>query len=105
MMQKRKIEEFVGWAKRQKLASALLPWIPPTINDYLGQPSIEIAFVVTQQHHGAATATPEATLVVGSAGYWQDPVPVLPASSPSCIRHAEGRRLSMTATRTDATTS
>ena len=38
MMQKRKIEEFVGWAKRQKLASALLPWIPPTINDYLGQP-------------------------------------------------------------------
>ena len=43
MMQKRKIEEFVGWAKRQKLASALLPWIPPTINDYLGQPSIEIA--------------------------------------------------------------
>ena len=26
MMQKRKLEEFIGWNKRQKLADSLLPW-------------------------------------------------------------------------------
>jgi len=31
MMQKRKIEEFIGWNKRQKLDEDLLPWKCPTI--------------------------------------------------------------------------
>ena len=39
MLQKRKLEEFIGWSKRQKLAEALIPWrcLTPKSSSYVHQ--------------------------------------------------------------------